>query len=78
MKKHKVVYRFCRYEGTAFYARKEIPYEFSFQAQLILDEICFNWNKQKLLDNIHYSLEKGNKEDFITYSQSYQEYVWES
>lgn len=77
MKKQKTVYSFCRYEGPAFYARKEIPYEFGLFAQLILDEICFKRNKQLLLDKIHDSLETGNKEDFITFGEKYKQFIWE-
>jgi hypothetical protein len=77
LKKQKVNYHFRRYAVTELYARKEIPYEFGLNAQLMLDEICFNWNKQKILDKIHNSIEMNNKEDFLKYSHEYKDYVWE-
>ncbi|WP_156288780.1 IDEAL domain-containing protein [Oceanobacillus salinisoli] len=77
MKKQKAVYRFCRYEGAVLYAKKGIPYEFSFNAQLVLDEICFNWNKQQLIEQINHSIETNNKEEFMKYSNLYRHYVWE-
>jgi len=77
LKQQKVIYNFRRYAGTELYARKEIPYEFGLNAQLMLDEICFNWNKQKILDKIHYSIETDNKDEFLKYSQVYMDYVWE-
>ncbi|RKQ31254.1 hypothetical protein [Oceanobacillus halophilus] len=77
MKKQKVVYRFCRYKGEKLHARKEIPYELKFSAQLLLDEICFNWNKQKIVEKLNHSIETGNKNDFISFSNAYKQFVWE-
>lgn len=77
MKKQKKVYSFFRYEGYPFYARKEIPYEFGLQAQLILDEICFNWNKQQLLNKIHQSFETSNRDAFLSLSEEYKQFIWE-
>ncbi|MGJ9459302.1 IDEAL domain-containing protein [Oceanobacillus sp. CF4.6] len=77
MKKEKIVYRFCRYQGERLQAKREIPYELRLFARLILDELCFNWNKKRLEEDINGSIEKGNKENFIKLSNEYKHFIWE-
>jgi len=77
MNKEKVVYRFFRYNGNTLHARKEIPFEFKLNAQLILDEICFKWNKKQLVRKINHSIETNNKDEFLRLSKEYNNYIWE-
>ena len=44
---------------------------------MILDEICFNWNKKMLEEKINSSIQKGNKEDFVKVRERYLQYIWE-
>ncbi|RDW18169.1 hypothetical protein CWR48_11310 [Oceanobacillus arenosus] len=77
MKKEKLVYRFYRYDGEVLYARREIPFEIILTSRMILDELCFNWNKAKLITEIDHAIEYGNKEAFLQLSDEYRNYIWE-
>ncbi|RLL44989.1 hypothetical protein D8M04_08935 [Oceanobacillus piezotolerans] len=77
MKKEKLVYRFIRYDGETLTAKREIPYEFSLVAQLVLDELCYRWNKRKLMEEINNTFVKKDRSAFNYYSNLYKEYVWE-
>ncbi|WP_174616189.1 IDEAL domain-containing protein [Virgibacillus ihumii] len=77
MKKQKVVYRFFPYQGVELHAKKEIPFELKLSSRLLLDEICFNWNKERLEKEINSSIDAGNKEAFIGLSEKYRHYIWE-
>ncbi|ALX48725.1 IDEAL domain-containing protein [Lentibacillus amyloliquefaciens] len=77
MKKQKVVYQLYRYAGGAIKAKREVPFEMKLSAQLILDELCFSWNKQKLQAAINHSIDTEDKETFVRLSKEYRHYVWE-
>ncbi|GGA73220.1 hypothetical protein [Ornithinibacillus halotolerans] len=77
MKKEKVVYRFYPYKGKVLAAKKEIPFEMKLISRLILDEICFNYNKGILEDKINESIKKGNKKEFASVREEYLHYIWE-
>ncbi|MFD2042796.1 hypothetical protein ACFSTA_00570 [Ornithinibacillus salinisoli] len=77
MKKEKVIFRYHPYDGKVLQARREIPYEIKLTARLLLDEICFNWNKAQLEAKLNSSIEKGNKEAFSELRKAYLDYIWE-
>ncbi|SHG21253.1 IDEAL domain-containing protein [Ornithinibacillus halophilus] len=77
MKKEKVVYRYFPYSGKVLQARREIPFEMRLTAQMVLDELCFNWNKKQLEAELNSSIDKGNKEKFKELSEAYMDYIWE-
>lgn len=77
MKKEKVVYIFYRYEGGKVNAKREIPYEIRFFSRLILDELCFSWNKNRLQNDINKSIDAGNHEDFHDLCRQYKHFIWE-
>ncbi len=77
VKQEKVVYRFFQYVGEPLTARKELAFEEQLYAQLLLDELCFNWNKSHLEDKINHAIETNNYNDFKKYSKAYKQYVWE-
>ncbi|WP_042149243.1 hypothetical protein [Paucisalibacillus sp. EB02] len=77
MKKEQVTYRFCPYDGKVLNARREISFEIRLTSRLILDEICFNWNKKMLEEKINRSIQKGNKEEFASIREEYLQYIWE-
>jgi hypothetical protein len=78
MKKEKLVYRFYRYDGKVLYARRELPFEIKLTSQLILDEICFNWNKKNLESELNHAIDTNSKEAFLRLSELYRNYIWES
>ncbi|HAM79934.1 hypothetical protein [Ornithinibacillus bavariensis] len=77
MKKERVVYHFYPYEGNVLNAKREISFEIKLSSRMILDEICFNWNKKMLEEKINSSIQKGNKEDFVKVRERYLQYIWE-
>lgn len=77
MKKEKVIYRYMRYEGKQLQAKREISYDLKLISRLLLDEICFNWNKAQLEAAINSAIDDGNKEEFITLSEAYKQFIWE-
>lgn len=77
MKKQKMIYRYYRYDGSVLHAKREIPYELKLSSRFILDELCFNWNKEKLEAAINRSIDTGNKQEFIKLSKAYSHYIWE-
>ena len=77
MKKEKVVYKFYRYQGEKLQAKREIPYEIRLLARLTLDELCFNWNKKRLEEDINHSIENGNRENFMKLSDEFKQFIWE-
>ncbi|WP_096273724.1 IDEAL domain-containing protein [Paucisalibacillus globulus] len=77
MKKEKVSYRFYPYDGKVLNARRELSFEIRLTSRLILDEICFNWNKKMLEERIDRSIQKGNKEEFASVRKEYLQYIWE-
>lgn len=77
MKKQKMNYRYVRYEGKILHAKREVSYEVRLSSRLLLDELCFNWNKEKLEAAINSSIETGNKEEFLKLSKEYRHYIWE-
>ncbi|WP_405103339.1 IDEAL domain-containing protein [Oceanobacillus sp. FSL H7-0719] len=76
MKKEKVVLLFFRYEGKPIQAKREIPYEIRLQAQMMLDEICFQYNRKKLEEELNGALDERNKTAFIQHSEAYKEFIW--
>lgn len=77
MKKEKIIYRFSRYNGEVVQAKREIPFDLQLSSRLILDEICFTWNKAQLENKINHSIDTGNKASFLQLSQAYKHFVWE-
>lgn len=77
MEKARTVYQFRRYEGESLKAKREIPYEIRLQAQLMLDELCFKWNKKMLQNKLNESLDTNNKDEFMRLSNVYKQYIWE-
>lgn len=78
MEKQKVIYRYYRYKGEKMYAKREISYEMQLTARLMLDEYCFNWNKNRLQEKIDDTFKQGDEEAFLRLSEEFKQYVWES
>ncbi|MEI3614321.1 IDEAL domain-containing protein [Pseudogracilibacillus sp. SO30301A] len=77
MKKEKVNYKFFRYDGKVLLAKKEIPYEMKLTARLILDQLCYTWNKKQLQKQLNEALDNEEKEEFNKLSESYKSFIWE-
>ncbi|MFD2630278.1 hypothetical protein [Oceanobacillus kapialis] len=77
MKKEKLIYKYYRYNGSEISAKKEIPFEFRLSSRMILDEICFRYNKQIIEASINDAIENGSREQFMESSQAYKQFIWE-
>lgn len=77
MKKEKVVHRYYPYKGKVLTAKREIPFAMKLTAKMLLDEICFNWNKGQIEEEINDTLAKGDKEEFKRLCEVYMDYIWE-
>jgi len=78
MKKQKVIYHLNRQYGKReMKARKEIPFDFKLNARLLLDELCFTWNKNALEAEINRSIDNKQVEAFFNLSYEYRQYIWE-
>ncbi|WP_042224520.1 IDEAL domain-containing protein [Oceanobacillus manasiensis] len=77
MKKEKLIYKYKRYEGSVTSAKKEIPFEFRLSSRMILDEICFQYNKQRIEASINQAIASGNKEQFMQSSEAFKQFIWE-
>ncbi|HLQ73257.1 MAG TPA: IDEAL domain-containing protein [Bacillota bacterium] len=75
MKKQISNYRHLRYEGSAIQAKREISYEIKLSTRLILDELCYQRNKDMLEAAINDSIDNGNKEEFLKLSATYNQFV---
>lgn len=76
MEKEKVMMTFFRYNGKPVQAKREVSYEMKLQAQLILDEICFHYNKSKVEADLNRAIDDRNESDFKRCSDIYKEYIW--
>lgn len=75
MKKQKTNYLFVKYEGPVLQAKREISYEIKLSSRLILDVLCFRWNKEQLTSAINRSIDSGDKESFLKLSEKYKHFM---
>src|SRR5699024_7827917 len=43
-----IVFRYYRYYGKPNNAKRDLPYEIKMTSRLLLDALCFEWNKKTL------------------------------
>lgn len=72
MKKEKRVYCFIRKKGFVLLARREISFELKLTTQLMLDTLCFQWNKKQMMMQINDALDERNKDYFLQLSAEYE------
>jgi len=77
MEKQKQVYRYCRYNGNPLLAKREIAYEIKLSSRLLLDELCYKWNKSQLETAINQAIDTGDQEKFLEISEDYKFYTFE-
>ncbi|MUV36638.1 hypothetical protein JNUCC1_00441 [Lentibacillus sp. JNUCC-1] len=77
MPKQTAICTYVRYTGPMIRARREIPYELQVSARLIMDELCFNWNKAYLEEEINKAIDHGDRERFIELGLQYKPFIRE-
>lgn len=75
MKKQKVIYRYIKYDGQVLKAKREIPYEIKLASRLLLDELCFNWNRERFINQINDSIDTRDKNKFLHLSKMYHDFL---
>lgn len=75
MKKQKVDYLFMKYTGQPLQAKREISYGIKLSSQLLLDELCFRWNKERLETAINHAIDTSNEQDFLQFSKEYCTFI---
>lgn len=60
---------------TSHVKLNETPYHMQLTARLILDNLCYEWNKQHLLEQINSALDTSNEELFTKYTLEYKEFI---
>ncbi|GAE94645.1 hypothetical protein JCM21714_3822 [Gracilibacillus boraciitolerans JCM 21714] len=81
MKKQKLNYQLKmlrKNNQSELKAKREIPFEIRLASQLLLDDLCFRWNKARLEKDINQSLDEQNEEAFKELSKTFNSYIWES
>ncbi|HLQ71918.1 MAG TPA: IDEAL domain-containing protein [Bacillota bacterium] len=77
MKNKQIVYRYYRYDGKPLQAKREIPYDIKITSRLLLDELCFKWNKEYLTVLIDEALDHHDEAAFRHLSKKYGHYFRE-
>ncbi|MFC0523456.1 IDEAL domain-containing protein [Pontibacillus salicampi] len=80
MERHKVSFQLKCYlfKGReVIHAKKELPFEVKLASSLVLDELCYMWNKQHLETQINEAIDKRDQERFMVLSQQYKPYTYE-
>ena len=72
MKKERTVYKFYRYDGKSIVAKKDTPFEMKLQATLLLDDLCYTWNKDQLQKQLDEALDQRDRETFMKLSETYR------
>ena len=75
MKKQKVDYHYIKYEGQVLQAKMEIPFEIKLSSRLLLDDLCFNWNRERFINQINDSIDVRDKEEFLRLSKMYNKFL---
>lgn len=53
----------------------EIPFEMTLVARLMMDEICYNWNRQHIQKKIDRAIDEGDFKALEKYSDIYRHYI---
>lgn len=80
MKKQKTSFRLVKANFVAnkpIKAKREVSFSIKLAARLWLDEITYNWNKQRLEEAINSAIDSNDKDSFDVLSVQYQPYTWE-
>jgi len=77
MKKEKVVFNFNRYDGKMLLAKNEISFDIQLTSRLLLDQLCYEFNKQQLQKRLDEALIKGDEKLFKELSVEYRQYLFE-
>ncbi|ARI78135.1 IDEAL domain-containing protein [Halobacillus mangrovi] len=80
MRKQKMVYVIRRdpeYKGREITAKRELSFGIQLASRLLLDQLSFEFNKDRLDEEINEAIDNNDREAFERLSLQYQPYTWE-
>ena len=79
MKKAKVSFRLNWFpsDEKVIHAKRDLPYEIKLASTLVLDELCYNWNKTILEQQVNEAIDHGDQETFEALSRQYKPFTFE-
>ncbi|MCA1012125.1 IDEAL domain-containing protein [Halobacillus halophilus] len=80
MRKQKMVYVIRRdpdYKGKEITAKRELSFGIQLASRLFLDQMSFEFNKDRLDEEINKAIDNGDRAEFERLSLQYTPYTWE-
>lgn len=77
MKKHLPNQHINKSQKNQLDTIKEAPFEVAITARLLLDDICYRWNKEQLENAINEALDNNDHAAFMELSEKYRAYAWD-
>ncbi|MCA0969699.1 IDEAL domain-containing protein [Halobacillus litoralis] len=80
MRKQKVVYVLRRdpeYKGKQVTAKRELSFGIQLASRLFIDQMTYEFNKEKLDNQINEAIDSGDRDEFNRLSVQYLPYTWE-
>ncbi|ELK47635.1 IDEAL domain-containing protein [Halobacillus sp. ACCC02827] len=80
MRKQKIIYVIRRdpeYKGKEITAKRELSYGIQLASRLLLDHLSYQFNKERLDEQINRAIDNHDREEFERLSKQYQPFTWE-
>ncbi|WP_101843389.1 IDEAL domain-containing protein [Halobacillus sp. Marseille-P3879] len=80
MRKQKLIYVLRRdpgFRNREITAKRELSFGIKLASRLLLDELSFEFNKERLDEEINVAIENNDRKEFKRLSLKYQPYTWE-
>src|SRR5699024_2704795 len=58
-----------------FTKQTKLPYQMQLTARLLLDNLCYEWNHNYLVEKINYALDNAHEKMFAEYSLKYKNFI---
>ncbi|MCP3026780.1 IDEAL domain-containing protein [Halobacillus sp. A5] len=79
MRKQKLIYVLRRdpgFRNREITAKRELSFGIKLASRLFLDELSFQFNKERLDEEINTAIENNDRKEFERLSLKYQPYTW--
>ncbi|WP_082234739.1 IDEAL domain-containing protein [Halobacillus massiliensis] len=80
MRKQKLIYVLRRdpgFRNREITAKRELSYGIKLASRLFMDEISFQFNKERLDKEINIAIANNDRKEFQRLSEKYQPFTWE-
>ncbi|MCP3032462.1 IDEAL domain-containing protein [Halobacillus sp. A1] len=78
MRKQKLIYVLRRdpgFRNREITAKRELSFGIKLASKLLLDQLCFQFNKERLDEKINLAIDNNDREEFERLSQNYKYYT---